>query len=152
MRLIEPAYPLHVNLRTGTVMSLADTATGRLFAAYLPMALIEGLMQDDYKRLGPDMANPLEPKEVEVKLAEVRRYGLSRAVDHPTPGVNSVSAPVFDYSGNIVLGITLMGSSGVFDPAWNGVQAKSVKACAAEVSRRLGFHPDLSSVEQRTAA
>ena len=152
VRLIEPAYPLHVNLRTGTVMSLADTATGRLFAAYLPKALIEGLMQDDYKRLGPDIANPLKPKEVEVKLAEVRHYGLSRSVGHPTPGVNSVSAPVFDYSGNIVLGITLMGSSGVFDPAWNGVQAGSVKACAAEVSRRLGFHPDLSSVEQRAAA
>lgn len=94
----------------------------------------------------------LKPKEVEVKLAEVRRYGLSRSVGHPTPGVNSVSAPVFDYSGNIVLGITVMGSSGVFDPAWDGVQAQSVKACAAEVSRRLGFHPDLSSVEQRAAA
>jgi DNA-binding IclR family transcriptional regulator len=34
--LFEANYPLRVNLRTGTVMSLAGTATGRLFAAYLP--------------------------------------------------------------------------------------------------------------------
>ncbi len=30
VRLEEPIHPLHVNLRTGTVMSLAYTATGRL--------------------------------------------------------------------------------------------------------------------------
>lgn len=144
VRLVEAVYPLHVNLRTGTVMSLAGTATGRLFAAYLPKPLIEKGMQEDYKRLGPDIASPLKPQEVEAKLAEVRRHGLSRSIGNPTPGVNSVSAPVFDYSGNIVLGITLMGSSGVFDPAWNGAAAKAVKACAGEVSRRLGFHPQLA--------
>jgi DNA-binding IclR family transcriptional regulator len=95
-------------------------------------------MAEDYKRLGPDIARPLKPEEVEKQLVEIRRYGLSRSVGNPTPGVNSFAAPVFDYSGNIVLGITLMGSSGVFDPSWDGPQAKAVKACAAEVSKRLG--------------
>ena len=139
VRLVDPIYPLHVNLRTGTVMSLAGTATGRLFAAYLPRQLIESAMADDYKRLGPDIATPLKPEAVEKQLAEIRRHGLSRSVGNPTPGVNSFAAPVFDYSGNIVLGITLMGSSGVFDPAWDGPQARAIKACAAEVSKRLGY-------------
>lgn len=138
VRLVDPIYPLHTNLRTGTVMSLAGTATGRLYAAFLPRQLIEQSMAEDYKRLGPDIAKPLKPEEVEKQLVEIRRYGLSRSVGNPTPGVNSFAAPVFDYSGNIVLGITLMGSSGVFDPSWDGPQAKAVKACAAEVSKRLG--------------
>lgn len=138
VRLVDPIYPLHVNLRTGTVMSLAGTATGRLYAAFLPRPLIAQAMAEDYKRLGPDIARPLKPEEVEKQLVEIRRYGLSRSVGNPTPGVNSFAAPVFDYSGNIVLGITLMGSSGVFDPSWDGPQAKAVKACAAEVSKRLG--------------
>ncbi len=139
--LIDPVYPLHVNLRTGTVMSLAGTATGRLFAAYLPQALIEKSMQEDYKRLGPDIARPLKPQEVEAKLDEVRRHGLSRSISNPTPGVNALAAPVFDYSGNIVLGVLLMGSSGVFDTAWSGEPAQAVKACAADISRRLGYLP-----------
>ena len=138
--LIDPIYPLHVNLRTGTVMSLAGTATGRLFAAYLPSKLIEVSMREDYKRLGPDISQPLKPEEIEKRLKEVRKYGLSRSVNHPTPGVNSFAAPIFDYSKKIVLGITLMGSSGVFDPSWSGIQAKAVKDCADEVSRRLGFN------------
>ena len=120
-------------------MSLAGTATGRLFAAYLPAKLIEISMREDYKRLGPDISHPLKQEEVEKRLKEVRKYGLSRSVNHPTPGVNSFAAPVFDYSKKIVLGITLMGSSGAFDPSWSGVQAAAVKDCANEVSRRLGF-------------
>ncbi len=139
--LIDPVYPLHVNLRTGTVMSLAGTATGRLFAAYLPKALIGRAMQEDYKRLGPDIARPLKAQEVEAKLEEVRRHGLSRSISNRTPGVNAMAAPVFDYSGNIVLGVLLMGSSGVFDTAWNGEPARAVKACAEEISRRLGYLP-----------
>jgi DNA-binding IclR family transcriptional regulator len=138
VRLVDPIYPLHVNLRTGTVMSLAGTATGRLFAAYLPKQLIEESMREDYKRLGPDIATPLTAEQVEAQLNEVRRHGLSRSVNHPTPGVTAFAGPVFDYSGNIVLGVTLMGSSGIFDPDWNGPQARAVRQCVAEVSKRLG--------------
>jgi hypothetical protein len=32
-----------------------------------------------------------------------------------------------------------MGSSGIFDTAWKGKEATAIKACAAEVSKRLGF-------------
>ena len=32
----ESSYPIHVNMRTGTVMSIQHTATGRTFAAFLP--------------------------------------------------------------------------------------------------------------------
>ena len=74
-------------------------------------------------------------------MEEVRRHGLSRSISNPTPGVNAMAAPVFDYSGNIVLGVLLMGSSGVFDTAWNGEPARAVRACAQEISRQLGYQP-----------
>jgi DNA-binding IclR family transcriptional regulator len=76
---------------------------------------------------------------VEQQLVEIRQQGLSRSMGNPTPGVNAFSAPVFDYSGNIVLAITLMGSSGILDSSWTGAQAQAIKACAAAVSRRLGY-------------
>lgn len=139
--LFDAIYPLHVNLRTGTVMSLAGTATGRLFAAYLPARLIEESMLEDSRRLGPDIASPTDPKNLQKMLADVRKYGLSRSVDNPTPGVCSFAAPVFDYSGNIVLGITLMGRSTSFDHDWKGPQAKAAINCATQVSIRLGHQP-----------
>lgn len=136
--LFDAIYPLHTNIRTGTVMSLAGTATGRLFAAYLPPRLIEESLREDNRRLGPDIARPIEAEQLQPMLNEVRRHGLSRSVNNPTPGVCSFAAPVFDYSGNIVLGITLMGRSSSFDPDWDGPQAKAARACGAEVSKRLG--------------
>jgi len=136
--LFDAIYPLHTNIRTGTVMSLAGTATGRLFAAYLPPKLIEESLLEDERRLGPDIATPIERGDFQGLLNEVRKHGVSRSINNPTPGVCSFAAPVFDYSGNIVLGVTLMGRSRSFDTEWTGLQAKAAKACGVEVSKRLG--------------
>lgn len=136
--LFDAIYPLHTNIRTGTLMSLAGTATGRLFAAFLPAKLIEEFMLEDDRRLGPDIAKPIDAESFQSMLLDVRKHGISRSVNNPTPGVCSFAAPVFDYSGNIVLGITLMGRSMSFDHSWNGSQARAVRACAMEISKRLG--------------
>lgn len=143
--LLDAIYPLHTNIRTGTVMSVAGTATGRLFAAYLPPKLIEESLLEDQRRLGPDIAAPTDPSDLPGMLSEVRRHGVSRTINNPTPGVCSFAAPVFDYSGNIVLAITLMGRSRNFDTDWNSSEANAVKACAHEVSRRLGHQPNPTS-------
>lgn len=139
--LFDAIYPLHTNIRTGTVMSLAGTATGRLFAAYLPAKLIEESLLEDERRLGPDIAKPIDRAELQKMLNEVREQEVSRAINNPTPGVSSFAAPVFDYSGNIVLGITLMGRSRSFDTSWTGSEARAVRSVSAEVSRRLGHQP-----------
>jgi DNA-binding IclR family transcriptional regulator len=136
--LFDAIYPLHTNIRTGTLMSLAGTATGRLFAAYLPSKLIEEFMLEDHRRLGPDIAKPIPPESVQEMLVEVRKHGVSRALNNPTPGICSFAAPVFDYSGNIVLGLTLLGRAGSFDFNWDGHQAQAAKRCAMEISKRLG--------------
>ena len=138
--LFDAIYPLHTNIRTGTVMSLAGTATGRLFAAYLPAKLIEESLLEDERRLGPDIATPIDREELHDLVREIREHGLSRTVNNPTPGVSSFAAPVFDYSGNIVLGISLMGRTRSFDAEWAGKDALAAKACSVEISRRLGHH------------
>ncbi|MBV7428355.1 MULTISPECIES: IclR family transcriptional regulator [unclassified Acidovorax] len=139
VRLIDAAYPINTNIRTGTVMSLANTATGRVYSAYLQRPLIDRMLQDDYIRLGPDIAHPLDGKAVEDLIEEVRARGMSRGVNHPTPGIVSFSAPVFDYSGAIALTITMMGPTGTFDPDWNGPMAVALRTCALAISQRLGF-------------
>ena len=136
--LFDAIYPLHTNIRTGTLMSLAGTATGRLFASYLPSKLIEEFMLEDHRRIGPDIAQPIPPESVQEMLVEVRKHGVSRALNNPTPGICSFAAPVFDYSGNIVLGLTLLGRAGSFDFNWDGHQAQAAKRCAMEISKRLG--------------
>lgn len=138
VRLEEPVEPLHVNLRVGTVMGLGNTATGRLFAAYLPPRFVERMMADDAQRLG---GGAQSRAQLEAQLAETRRHGLSRSLGQPIPGIDAFSAPVFDSGGNLVMSITAMGPAGSFDRSWNGRVATPLKRCAEAASQRLGQLP-----------
>jgi DNA-binding IclR family transcriptional regulator len=145
VRLEEPIHPLHVNLRTGTVMSLAYTATGRLFAAYLPPKVVEKMMLEDLARTRPadgrGATTELSHSQIEALLVETRLHGMSRTLGQPIPGIDAFCAPVFDSTNNLVLGITAMGPEATFDSDWDGRVAVPLKACALEISRRLGFVP-----------
>ncbi|HUN94463.1 MAG TPA: IclR family transcriptional regulator [Burkholderiaceae bacterium] len=138
----ESSHPIHVNMRTGTVMSLVDTATGRAFAAYLPPKLCEKLARDEIRRLAGDAADAQDiERQFEHALAEIRRRGLARALGKPMPGINAICAPVFDQAGSIALVITAVGPAGSFDAGWDGAIAREVRACAERISRRLGHVP-----------
>lgn len=138
----ESANPIHVNMRTGTVMSLVDTATGRLFAAFLPPKLSERLAHEEIHRRAESAAAARDlQRQFEQSLAEIRRRGLARAQGRPMPGINALCAPVFDHASAIVLVITAVGPAGSFDASWDGAIASQVRACAARVSQRLGHAP-----------
>ena len=136
----ESNQPIHVRMRTGTVMSIANTATGRIFSAYLPAKLVEKLNANEVTddTVAGHAAKRITKKEFENLLIEARRHGMARAVGEPIAGINAISAPIFDHAGNIVLAITVIGPMGTLDPAWNGDTAKQMKQCAANVSQRLG--------------
>ncbi len=140
VRLEEPIQPLHVNLRTGTVMSLANTATGRLFATYMPPKVVEKYISEDVERRSERSGGIVKVTHAQVEhaIAETKRHGLSRTIGQPIPGINAFCAPVFDATGHLVLGITAMGPEATFDSAWDGRIAMPLRDCALEVSRRLG--------------
>lgn len=144
VQLFEPTEPLHVNLRAGTVMSLTNTATGRLFAAYLPPKIVETQLKSATPPIGPK-GKPMAHKDFEAALAEIRQHGLARTVGQPIPGINAFSAPVFDSAGHIVLAITTMGSAESFDEQWTSPIAKRVRDCALAISGKLGFNESRAS-------
>jgi DNA-binding IclR family transcriptional regulator len=137
VRIEEAPSAVHVNMRHGTVMSLRGTASGLLFAAHLPPArVLDALAAEGgdaprprARRIDPDLARQLD---------EIRAHGLSRAVDALLPGVSAMAAPVFDERGEIVLSLTAIGPSAIFDARYDGSVATALRAAAAELSRRLG--------------
>ena len=151
VRIAESPAAVHVNMRHGTVFSLANTASGRLFGAYLEAPVVQRLLEEERRRdksaaraaarPGPGMlpAPPLPDwKAFEAQLREVRAHGISRSEGEIVPGVNAMAAPVFDHTGAIALAITAIGPAGIFATAWDGAIARALKACAGAVSQRLG--------------
>ncbi|RZL93685.1 MAG: IclR family transcriptional regulator [Variovorax sp.] len=149
VRIAESPAPLHVNMRHGTVFSLTHTASGRLFAAYLPADVVKRLLEDERQReqkgpakvprRGTPPAQPLPSwKAFEAEIQDVRARGLSRSEGEILPGVSAMSAPVLDHTGAIVLAVTAIGPAAIFDTSWQGEVAGALRACADQVSQRLG--------------
>jgi DNA-binding IclR family transcriptional regulator len=140
VRIEEGSGAVHVNMRVGSVMSLLGTATGRVFAAFLPPKMIENFLESGVGRasVGDEAMRQMTRKQIDAAVAEVREKGLARAVERPIPGVNAFSAPVFDHTGSIALVITAIGPSGTFNAEWDSPIARELLECAGTVSTRLG--------------
>lgn len=122
VRVAEGPTPVHISMRHGTVMSLAGTASGRLFAAY---------RRDDAAALA-------EPLPDAATVEAVRGAGLATSRDGVVPGVSAAAAPVFEASGRLVLALTAIGPSASFDTALDAPLATALRGAAALLSRRLG--------------
>jgi DNA-binding IclR family transcriptional regulator len=142
VRMIESRQPVHVNMRTGTVMSVTGTATGKIFAAFMPddrldalnrLALGDRVSHGQVAKLGREGLPPAQ------ELSAIRDGLMAKAAGYPIPGVNALSVPVFDQSGHLALALTALGPSLTFSMQENGPIARALAAAAREVSSRLGF-------------
>jgi DNA-binding IclR family transcriptional regulator len=140
VRLEEPSHPVHIAMRVGSTVSLLETATGRVFAAFMPSATINAALTEDLDRLsiGYEPNRKIKGPAIDKILTDIRSRGLARAVGEPLRGINAFSAPVFDHSGAVVLAVTAMGAVGTFDVNWNSPVAKALLDCTNAISRRLG--------------
>jgi DNA-binding IclR family transcriptional regulator len=140
VRLEESARPLHVSLRVGTVLSLMNTAIGRVFAAYVADDVRAGLLTQDHLRLAGAAQAPAG-KAYADRLAQIRADGIDTALSRPVPGISSLAAPVFDHTGSICVVLALMGPSGSFDSDLAGEPALTLRAAVSRLSRRFGWMP-----------
>src|SRR5258706_41771 len=105
----ESTRPVATNVRAGWVMPLANSATGRLFAAYLPSAVTAPMLKAEFVRM------PEAKRGYAARLEEIRARGLSRVQGDLLRGVASIAAPVFGHGGGIVAVIAALGPQGGFD-------------------------------------
>ncbi|PXX41975.1 IclR family transcriptional regulator [Undibacterium pigrum] len=139
----ESSRPIHVNMHAGSVMSMLGTATGLVFSAFLPQALVDKVIAREVRdelvigQAGVQMTT----QDIASILAEVRAQGLARAQGLPIPGINALSAPVFNHAHALSLVITATGPKGSFDTAWNGELAQALRTSASSLSHQLGHMP-----------
>lgn len=138
----EARYPVHVNMRTGTVMSMMHTATGRVFVAWLEPGMARHYIDRErgdghvVTRVGRPGTTP---EAIAAMGREVREAGIACALGNPLPGIDALSVPVFDHSSRLVMALTSLGPTGLFDASPDGPIAKALMGCAAEISRQLGY-------------
>ena len=151
VRWVEAGGPITVTLRTGTVLPLARSATGRAFVAYCRVPFMKKLLERELRETAEESGQTVaaQIQDLEPIINEIRLHGISRASGSLTPGINGFSAPVFDHTGHMVAAITSLGAIGHFNTEWNSPLAVAIKEAARVLSQRLG-HGETSAIPQNS--
>jgi DNA-binding IclR family transcriptional regulator len=108
----EGAHQLNLNIHEGTLFSVAGTASGRIFGALSNSEAVSRRIEDEINGAvsNQGVGSPRTRQELESDLAAVRKQGFSIALGKPVPGINAVSAPIYDARNQLLAALTLIGS------------------------------------------
>lgn len=137
----ESAEVVTMNIRPGTTAALLGSASGLLFAAYLPRPQIEPLIPAalaENRRLRRAITSRAQ---ADAALARVRADGCAAVEGMLVPGVAAIAVPVLDHRGRIAAGLLAVGHAGDLDVSPRGAPARALFATAARLSRQLGATP-----------
>ena len=131
---IEPAVrAVTVVTQIGSVLPLLSSSTGLVFGAYLPERETIELRDEELAQAGHSAA------EYEQLFARIRERGLHHVHGLLMPGVDALSAPVFNAMGKIAAVITVVGPTSIFHADEQGPAAETLLAAAKAISWRMGY-------------
>ena len=145
VRWFQGSNDLSIALRPNARLGLTTSTTGRLFGAYLPRELIEPLVAAE---LASKPQDDLTLAGVFRQFAEIRKTGVSIGLGNRVPGINSLSAPVFDRDGQVAACITILGPESRLDASPDGKHYRAVTSACERFSSQLGAQAE----HHRTAA
>ncbi len=122
----------------GTVFPMLGSAVGRVFLAYLPKNRTAKLVRREQSRPVSRFAEATAA-DIDAIRDQVRREGHSVIVDHFTPQIRGLAAPIIDLQGQPVAVLTIAGrlpEDPMHDPVLD-----DLKRSAAAVSAQLGYRP-----------
>lgn len=130
----EPIRTIAIDSKPGTVLPLSGTATGRVFAAFLPNHLTAALLQRE-------IGSAPSPRHdaFATLLAKVRNVGFAWSHGEHTPHIYGMSAPLFDHQAQLRGALTIIGGKGEFETAPDGPVAIALRQSALRLSRSMGF-------------
>lgn len=140
VRFEEPALPVTLNVRVGSVLSLLWSATGRVFLAYLDDAQVEKLASQELAGVSRAQRETLDRKDpVGTLKRSVREAGMAVVRDTNLQGISAIALPIFDFSEKLAAVITVLGATGGFEATPTGPVAQALLAESATISQALGY-------------
>lgn len=150
----ESSARIHANVQVGNIFMMTTTATGKTFAAFLPTAVTQPMI--DLERTDAVMLEratfPFDPQRYREEVAEVAVKGFCVTRDMPIPGISAVAAPVFDHTDHMQLAVTAIGPTSIIDLSEDGADVTGLLDFTRNLSRELGYQPSPAETPERHPA
>jgi len=125
--------------KLGSVLPLLSSSTGLVFNAFLPDRETAELRELEQKA---EVLHPLLSAEAYAAMSDqIRSRGLHFVHGLLMPGVDALSAPVFEATGKVAGVLTVVGPTSLFHADENGPAAKRLLATAHAINWRMGYLP-----------
>jgi DNA-binding IclR family transcriptional regulator len=131
LKLEESGRPIFLNVRVGSTLPLCKSATGQVFAAFLPPTRAKELIDQE-------LPSPEARRAFWEQIAAVKVSRLGRVQGAIVPGVSALAAPIFNVDDQIVAAIGLLGRDVDLDVSLTGSAASALIETAKSISERLG--------------
>ena len=132
VRWLEGPHPVTVEVRSGSVLPVLNSATGRVFAAYLPHALTEPVIAAQTADAALDQGSLSNLRRT------VREDGFGRVDGDLLPGISGLAVPILDHEHRLRAVMTAIGKRGQVDLTPDGRLASELRMLAQRVTRKIG--------------
>lgn len=132
-----------LELRLGSVLPVLRSALGRVFYAFLPDSVTNGHVDREmseamHRPAGTDLEMPSNVSALKALREDIQSRRMSRCRGGLLSDHTAMSAPVFDYRGKIIAGVTVMGPINSLDDEYEGAVASDLRRIADEISQEAG--------------
>ncbi len=137
-----PRRAITVNVVTGTTLGMLSSASGQVFAAWLPEARTLPLIKAEIAQgKAPEGITSLDGAQAVLAEVRARGYAAITGSRYAVRGVEAVAAPVFNFKNEITLTLVLVGVEGSIDMSPDSAAIRALLAAATRLSARLGAPP-----------
>lgn len=137
LRAVDGTYPLRISSDEVRSLPLHAGASSKILLAYLPIEEQDMIIQEGLTRYTEHTIT--DPIELKRELARIRENGYAYSDQELDIAARAVSAPIRDFSGNVIAGLSLAGSAYRFDEETVKKFILLVKECAEKISKMMGF-------------
>lgn len=123
------------DLRIGSVLPILSSALGLNFAAHFNHTITKPFI--DLEMSSSKFVK--NKKEVAALFEEIKTNGVSVSRGKLLSDYTAISAPIFNFSGNMIAALTVMGQIDILNDSPNGKPAKLLKEGALNISISRGY-------------
>lgn len=132
--------------RLGFRMPVHTTSSGKAILAFSPPEVVDAVIEAGLPPRGP--ATLTDPDAFRAALQQLRETGVIVSVDESEAGAVSVGAPVFDHTGGVVGGLSVVGPSQRFTPDNIERFTRLVAEAGRQITVGMGGQPVLFERER----
>lgn len=134
---VECNHPVRFLTHVGRRNPLYCTSSGKVLLAYSNERLLEKVVEKGLVSFTRKTIT--DPQKLHEHIKTVKIKGFAYSVEEILEGVVSIAAPIYDYKGNVIAALSVVGPIQRIREQKIPVFAKKIKGAAMEISERMGY-------------